>query len=165
MVDVHDHLGTGDTARPRLTLIWRMLARSIGSTDWRERIIAATHVLRLISYPVSSSAFTIASACLIATRASTLCPLSLTCSARTPSDHCNASALRCEKPRGRAASRAVRHVGEDSEESGDDEFCEGPTRRTRGVLHLGIGRGISRHNEAPLTYSRATGRRRSSCSG
>jgi hypothetical protein len=57
---------------------------------------------------------------------------------------------------------AVRHVGEDSEESSDDESCEGPTHRTCSVLHLGIGRDISRHNEAPPTYSRATGRRRSS---
>jgi hypothetical protein len=33
---------------------------------------------------------------------------------------------------------------------------------SRGALRLGIGHGISRHNEAPPTYSRATGRRRSS---
>jgi hypothetical protein len=32
----------------------------------------------------------------------------------------------------------------------------------RGARHLGIGRDLSRHNEAPPSYSRATGRRRSS---
>src|SRR6516165_9918112 len=63
-----------------------MFSRSIGSIGSlkRGRAIAATQVLGLISYPSRSSAFTIASACLIATRASTLCPLSLTCSARAP---------------------------------------------------------------------------------
>jgi hypothetical protein len=47
--------------------------------------VIATHVLGLISYPARSSALTTASACLICligSRASTLRPLSLACSAR-----------------------------------------------------------------------------------
>jgi hypothetical protein len=59
---------------------------------------------------------------------------------------------RSNEPRGRGRRSSASVVGE----------AALSTRRARGVLHLGIGRDISRHNEAPPTYSRATGRRRSS---
>jgi hypothetical protein len=79
----------------------------------------ADQVRRLISYPASSSAFTIASACLIATSASTLCPLLLTCSASTGnhgSDRCSLSINRHEDIHNvKAANHSSKHLATDAE--------------------------------------------------